>query len=327
MPPRKVDAADISRHAEMLGNRVGKAFRRLHPLFERRSVGAFRLYDWDIPEVRAVVDWYEGHLVVAEYEREQTAGTPWLDAMGRAAGDVLSVPAERVHLKRRHTRPSARPALRYARDERARAERLVVREGELRFLVELEGAIDTGLYPDHRITRSLVGAESEGREVLNLFGYTGSFTCAAALGGAMTTTTVDASARFLSWCRDNLQLNGLLGPRHHFERAEVREFLRGAAGAFGRFDLAILDPPSFSTRGPGGAAGGGLDLQRDHPALIRETLAVLREGGVLWFSTNHQRFEPRLEGLPAREVVDMTERTVPEDYRNRQVHRCWRMVR
>ena len=60
---------DVSRQAEMLENRVRKNFRRLRPAFERAQVGAFRVYDWDIPEVRAAVDWYEGHLVVAEYER------------------------------------------------------------------------------------------------------------------------------------------------------------------------------------------------------------------------------------------------------------------
>ena len=49
----------------MLANRLRKNFRKLLPRFERRSVGAFRVYDWDIPEVRAAIDWYEGHAVVA----------------------------------------------------------------------------------------------------------------------------------------------------------------------------------------------------------------------------------------------------------------------
>ena len=54
----------------MLANRVRKNFRKLHPRFERENIGAFRLYDRDIPEIRAAVDWYEGHLVIAEYQRE-----------------------------------------------------------------------------------------------------------------------------------------------------------------------------------------------------------------------------------------------------------------
>ena len=63
-------------------------------------------------------------------------------------------------------------------------------------------------------------------------------------------------------------------------------------------------------------------MQRDHRALIEKTLALLDPGGVLWFSTNHQRFEPQLEGLNAREID-----TVPEDYRNRAVHRAFRITR
>ena len=85
----------------MLANRVRKNFRRLHPRFEEREIGAFRVYDRDIPEIRAAIDWYEGHLVVAEYAREQTAHVPWLETMARAVADALDVPWERAHLKKR----------------------------------------------------------------------------------------------------------------------------------------------------------------------------------------------------------------------------------
>ena len=56
----------LERQAQMLADRTRKSFRKLHPRFQQRGVGAFRLYDRDIPEIRAVVDWYEGHLVIAE---------------------------------------------------------------------------------------------------------------------------------------------------------------------------------------------------------------------------------------------------------------------
>jgi 23S rRNA (cytosine1962-C5)-methyltransferase len=66
------------------------------------------------------------------------------------------------------------------------------------------------------------------------------------------------------------------------------------------------------------------EVQRDHRDLIDRTLEVLEPGGVLWFSTNHQRFQPRLEGLSFSE---MTAKTVPIDYRNRTVHRSFRITR
>jgi 23S rRNA G2069 N7-methylase RlmK/C1962 C5-methylase RlmI len=196
-----------------------------------------------------------------------------------------------------------------------------VREGTLRFLVNLDDFLDVGLFPDHRETRAKVAAEARGKSFLNLFGYTGSFTCAAARGGAVRSTTVDTSSTYLEWARDNLALNGLAGPQHELTRLDAREFLRRARLSGKTFDLAFVDPPSFSTKG---LEGADFDVQRDHRALLDETLAVVAEGGALWFSTNHQRFTPALDGLRATEK---TRETVPVDYRNEHVHRCWRIER
>ena len=290
----------------MLANRVKKTFRKLQPRFEQRRIGAFRLYDRDIPEIRAVLDWYEGHLVMAEYARAQTAKLPWLETMARAVALELEVPWERVHLKKRLTGEKYQ---RLARND----VRLEVREGDLRFLVNLDDYLDTGLFADHRETRARVRAEARGADFLNLFAYTGSFTCAAALGGARSTTTVDASQNYLDWAGENLMANGV--EQGALVRGEVEAFLHKAGAR--RWTLCVLDPPSYSDHG-----GKLFEVQRDHRALVEKTLAVLEPGGVLWFSTNHQRFTPQLEGLRFTE-----EETVPEDYRNRTAHRAFRIIR
>jgi 23S rRNA G2069 N7-methylase RlmK/C1962 C5-methylase RlmI len=303
---------DVARQAEMLANRVRKNFRRLRGPFERRGVGAFRVYDWDVPEVRAAIDWYEGHLVVAEYAREQTRAVGgWLPAMARAAAEALDVPADRVHLKERHTGAGTR----YGRLAQTDS-RLAVRELGLRFWVNLDDYIDTGLFADHRDTRARLRAEARGATFLNLFGYTGSFTCAAAAGGASRTVTVDASSSRLSWAGENLELNQLGGAQHELVRADAREFLARSAQQ-GRFTLCFLDPPSFSAR----AGARSFDVQRDHRSLVEQTLRVLQPGGVLYFSTNHQRFEPDLAELGAEEITKP-----PPDYR-RTPHRLFRLER
>jgi 23S rRNA G2069 N7-methylase RlmK/C1962 C5-methylase RlmI len=305
--------------AQMFGNRVRKNFEKLRGPFGKRNVEVFRLYDRDIPEVRAVVDYYAGEAVLGEYARTQTDDPAHLPALAQAVAEALQIDLSRVHVKQRRTRPAAGP--RYERLART-GERKAVREGDLRFLVNLDDYIDTGLFADHRETRALVRAASAGARFLNLFAYTGSFTCAAALGGAQATTTVDASETYLKWAQENLALNGLGGPQHAFVREEARPFLVRAAREGRSYTLCVLDPPSFSTR-----ESGSFDVQRDHRALVEATLAVLAPGGVLWFSTNHQRFEPELDGLVAREVREMTARTVPADYRNRRVHRSFRIVK
>ena len=98
-------------------------------------------------------------------------------------------------------------------------------------------------------------------------------------------------------------------------RKDARDFLSGAGR---RFSLCVLDPPSFSTR----TGAPSFDVQRDHRELIERALSTLLPGGVLYFSTNHQRFEPRLENLGAEEI---TRETAPPDYR-RTPHRSFRIV-
>ena len=304
----------------MLENRVRKNRRRLGRVFERAGVTAFRLYDWDIPELRLVIDWYGGHLVVAEYERDLTRSVDgYLETLAAAAAQGAGVAPEQVVVKRRRTRPTEGP--RYRRLAAA-GQRIEVREGDLRFWVNLTDYIDTGLFAHHRITRALVGAEASGADLLNLFGYTGAFTCAAAAGGARASVTVNASQTYLDWAADNLALNHLAGPAHQLECDEVGAFLERAQRQRRRFDQCVVNPPSFSDRG---LDHHGFEVVRDHPVLLARCLLLLAPGGVLWFSTNHARFEPRFEQLAAGEIRELTAETTPPDFR-RAPHRVWRMT-
>ena len=306
-------------HAEILANRIRKRFAHLSRRFRRQGIECFRLYDWDIPEVRAVVDWYAGHIVIAEYVRKQTTAQ-WLPQMAAAVAEALGISPDRVHLKRRRTNTKEQP--RYSKMA-FKDERLKVRERNLSFWVNLDDFLDTGLYSDHRDTRVIIGKLAAGKDFLNLYAYTGAFTCAAAAGGARTTVTVDRSDTYLSWARDNLSLNELWGPQHTLMQSDAVSYLARAYRQGRRFTLAFVDPPSFFQDH---GKGVSFDINRDHPDLIRNVLKVMAPGSLLFFSTNHQRFAPRLDGLPARYLTELTPSTIPEDYRNRLIHRCWRMA-
>lgn len=194
------------------------------------------------------------------------------------------------------------------------------------FEVNLSDYLDTGLFLDHRQTRALVRAEAEGRRMLNLFCYTGSFSVYAAAGGAPETVSVDLSNTYLEWTRTNLSRNGFKDAgRHRVVRDEARAFLtHRAARGEPKFDLVVVDPPTFSRSAKSEMPW---DVQGDHVELLELVARNLAPGGVVYFSTNFRRF--RLDEEPLAKLYairEITARTIPEDFRNERIHRCWRLV-
>jgi 23S rRNA (cytosine1962-C5)-methyltransferase len=309
------------RQGQMLANRVKKRFKHLRNRFNRQSIEVFRLYDWDIPEIRAVVDWYGGHLVIGEYMRRQSV-PEWLPLMGRAVAEALDVPAEKVHLKQRWA--GRQDGRRYERLDHT-DRKIVLAERDLKFLVNPNDYVDTGLFADHRDTRQMVRELAAGKDFLNLYCYTASFTCYAAKGGARSTVSVDRSESALQWARENFSLNDIAPASNRLVQAHAFDYLKTAAREKQRFDLAVVDPPSYSTTKTRNVA---FDIARDHHRLLKAVVGLLRPGATLFFSTNHQSFEPRMDGLAVADVTEITAGTIPEDYMSKRktIHRCWRIT-
>ena len=104
-------------------------------------------------------------------------------------------------------------------------------------------------------------------------------------------------------------------------RADAMEFL---ARDTGTYDLAVLDPPTFSNSKKMRAE---MNLQRDHVKLIRATLDRLTPGGVLWFSTNFRQVQAGRAALGASQIEDLSRATLPEDFSDPKTRYCWRIVR
>src|SRR5690606_18924996 len=145
-----------------------------------------------------------------------------------------------------------------------------------------------GLFIDQRDNRQRVRAASGGLAVLNLFAYTCSFSVAAALGGAREVTSVDLSKRALERGKDNFRLNGLQPKQHRFVSEDALKWLARAKRRGQTFDLVVVDPPSFATRGK-----ATFNVQSGYRALVARALSIVTPGGALLAVTNHRKTSPR----------------------------------
>ncbi|MDP3281612.1 MAG: class I SAM-dependent methyltransferase, partial [Nitrosomonas sp.] len=146
----------------------------------------------------------------------------------------------------------------------------------------------------------------------------------AAIGGAVSSVTVDMSNTYLDWARRNFVLNDIHGD-HKLVRANCAQWLVEQAGAKPKlqFDLIFLDPPTFSNSKKMDEA---FDIQKDHVPLIRNAAALLAPGGNLYFSTNFRRFKMDQEALSDWVIEDISAKMIPEDFaRDAKIHYCWKI--
>lgn len=307
--------------AEMVANRVRKNQRKLKAWLQREQVSCYRLYDADMPEYAVAIDIYDGQPHIAEYappkQIDEAAASRRFEEVIAATRHVLQLPEpEPIATKRRQRQ---RGSGQYGKFDQ-RGERRVVTEGTARVLVNLHDYLDTGLFLDHRPLRLRLAHEAKGKHFLNLFCYTGVASIHAALGGATTSTSVDLSNTYLQWYRDNLALNGLSERQHRAERSDCLQWLNECQR---RYDLVLLDPPSFSNSK---ATDNAFDVARDQVTLIDAAMKVLAPAGTLYFSNNRRGFKLDAVLLERYQVKDITAETIPEDFsRNTGIHQCWRL--
>lgn len=174
-----------------------------------------------------------------------------------------------------------------------------VRENGLRYRLSLTEGYSPGLFLDQRDNRRRLVTQwvgpgfpvreggLSGAEVLNVFAYTCGFSVAAAAGGART-TSLDLSRKYLDWGRRNLAANGFDPAAHDFIYGDAFDWMRRLGRKGRRFDVVLLDPPTFSQS----KERGVFRAESDYGELVRVAVGILKPGGVLFASTNAARLEP-----------------------------------
>lgn len=116
-------------------------------------------------------------------------------------------------------------------------------ENNLKFIIDWEKGQKTGFFIDQRENRSLLEKYSNGKDVLNMFCYTGGFSCYAMRGGAKSVDSVDSSAKAMEIVNKNMALNFPNDNRHTSYTTDAFKFLDNIQD---KYDLIVLDPPAFA---------------------------------------------------------------------------------
>lgn len=304
-----------------LKNRIRKNYRHVRKWAKRTLTNCFRIYDKEIKEYPLAVDYYDGRFCIHYFPGSRAEEEPkqdLVDSIEEALSSLFNASPDAIFWRTRIRRE------RTQQYEKAgeRKQFFTVYEYGIKFRVNLNDYLDTGLFLDHRETRQMVASACIGKRLLNLFAYTCAFSVQAAAKGASYTKSVDMSNTYTEWAKENFLLNGLPSDRNTVVRADCMKFLDEEVQSGEKYDVIVIDPPTLSRSKK---MEGMFDIQQDYPDLLHQAERLLAKGGVIYFSTNSRRFlfDPSL--FPRFTVQEISEKTLPIDFHQAKIHRCWKL--
>jgi 23S rRNA (guanine2445-N2)-methyltransferase / 23S rRNA (guanine2069-N7)-methyltransferase len=320
-------------------NRLRKNLAKLEPTAKKENIRCYRLYDADLPDYAIAIDRYEDFVHIQEYSPPKSIdpekAAKRLTLAIHHTADILQIPLSQIFLK---TRQKQKGKNQYEKKIGVRADQIMtenttrgmienskryhedfrtVHENSAKLLVNFTDYLDTGLFLDSRLIRKYIFEHAKNKNFLNLFCYTGSATVYAALAKAASTTSIDMSATYLAWAKRNLALNGLAPTKHHFIQADCLQWLEKNTQ---KFDLILLDPPTFSNSK---RMEDTLDIQRDQVKLIDLAMKHLSKDGTLIFVTNKNNFKLDKILFEKYHVENITKKTQPFDFKRYEMHQAF----
>lgn len=299
-------------------NRLAKNFRLRKKWTAARGIGAYRVYDLDIPEMPLMIDIYNDSAVV--YERflddiHLDSFKPLFFIITK----VLHISSELIFLKKRRRQKGLQQYQKLSSQKRE----TIVSEGKLKFAVNLTDYLDTGLFLDHRpLRRWLAEGSWRGTHALNLFSYTGSISVSLAKAGAQV-TSVDLSNTYQTWAKKNFTLNHLNPNDHHFVTEDIITWIKQTP-QYTKYDLIVIDPPSFSNSAK---MKEHFDLVKDHGSILLAAKKILSPDGIIIFSGNKHRFALGEDVIQEFQYLNITKESIPSDFRNPKIHFCYLLGR
>ncbi|NQN67882.1 class I SAM-dependent rRNA methyltransferase [Streptococcus suis] len=191
-----------------------------------------------------------------------------------------------------------------------------VLENGVAYQVFMNDGLMTGIFLDqHEVRGSLVDGLAAGKSLLNMFSYTAAFSIAAAMGGAVETTSVDLAKRSRELSKAHFKVNGVELGSHHFVVMDVFEYFKYAKRKGLTYDVIVLDPPSFARN-----KKQTFSVAKDYHKLISQSLEILNPNGIIIASTNAanvtvEKFRQQIEkGFGSKKHRYIADYRLPADF-------------
>ena len=255
-----------------------KAAKKRSSLMMDDSTTAFRLFNGEGDGLGGItIDWYDGFVVVSWY----SAGIyQWKELIIEQLQEAIPS-IQGIYEKIRYASKEKLPESQFVKGVQA-SEPLIVQEEGVRYATYLDEGLMTGIFLDQREVRTLLRDDySAGKTILNLFSYTGAFSVAAAMGGAIQTTSVDVANRSLEKTREQFEVNGIDASEQKIYVMDVFDYIKYAVKKSLTFDTIVLDPPSFAR-----TKKRTFSVAKDYAGLVEQLVPLTAKNGNLILSTN-----------------------------------------
>lgn len=315
-------------------NRLQKNIINLKKHAQKNHISNMRIYDADLPNYNVAIDIYGDKIHVQEYAPPKQipadVAKSRFNLVLSAIRKIFNVQRESIFIKTRMRQSGNDQYTKNIKEDNQKSKKMYVAYEHGAYLyVNFTDYLDTGLFIDHRNIREMIKNASRGKHVLNLFAYTCTASVHSAMGGAKSVTSVDLSANYLNWGKQNFALNGLdltattsdNTPKYQFIATDVFDWLKNNTE---QFEVIFIDPPTFSNSKK---FQGTFDVQRDHVALISRAMNRLAPNGVLYFSNNFTKFVLDDEIKSRYEVTPITDKTIGVDFNlKKPIHQSFKIT-
>lgn len=261
----------------LLLNKLQIAIENRKHLFNDTKTTAFRLLNGEGDGLGGLtIDWYDGYLILSWYNETIYAHKKELvRAITTALPDAVGI-YEKVRFKSDNL-----PESQFVLGKRAEGP-LIIKENGINYATYLNEGLMTGIFLDQKEVRGYLAAGvAYGKSLLNTFSYTGAFSIASAVGGALHTTSVDLAKRSIEKTEEQFIVNGIDPSSQTILVMDVFNYFKYATKKGLSFDVVVLDPPSFARN-----KKKTFSVAKDYGKLTTEAVNLINTDGLLVASTN-----------------------------------------